>query len=543
MNPTSRHYFLRLILMSWLVICLSVFIIISRNGFVQIVSITNWQAFLDMLTRIPPMLFAYKLLGALLGVMIFSLSCTSLGFFFLHKITLTGSSTMAWGVTAFLLGEIFYSLIFLTVIGLYRLTPSFVLGCLLTGFLAGLRPLQIFIALISPPSRLTTAFQRSERIILALTLIILFFCLFLAFTRLGYDAAAEYFSHAKIMAVTQLPVFFYPNEYFVVSSFHPGILFTAIIQLFSDQAARMLSWVNGIAILLIGLAIGQELGLTSRARLWFLVLMVTTTAFIDLLGDGKIELISTAPILASIYWLIWSVEHPARGTYVLAGVLSGFAIISRPYNIFLVSLFIALFLTSSAIIQYRSGRFSLKQFIRPILWLVLPLLAMGTFHLLQNWIWLRSPIAPLTYARGLDNADWQWVVDPAYLTFYRLLYPFTLTFLNSQQSLGNISPLLVGLLPFLLLAEVRMHIEFSTLSKQLLLVTILTLLAWITISFTVLEIRYVMFLWVLLFLLTAQVIENVLRHGGIQPVRYLLIIFLAIICARTVVIAITTYLP
>ncbi len=545
MQSNAKNFFTYSLLLAWLILCLMLFVYISRISFVPIVT-PSWKLFVEMLTHISPLRYILDLLGAWLGAILFSLACLSLGLGVLRKRIQSQSSKLALGVTAFLIGEILFSLICLTVISLYRLTPLFVAITISLGFLAGLPAFKAFIAHLPPRSSLFTGFEMSERIILGLILIGLAFGLLLSSTRLGYDATADYFSHAKIMAVSQLPIFFHPKHSFVVSTFHPGILFTVLIQLFGDQSARMLPWVNGIAILLMGLALGQELGLTPRAQLWFLTLMVTSTAFMDLLGDGKIELISTAPILAAVYWMLRSLENPSKDTFAVTGLLAGFALISRPYNIFLVSLFMALFMISQAFVQYRAGRFDFKYFMRSMLWVIPPLFVLGMFHLFQNWIWLKNPIAPLIYAKELDSSDWAWQLDPANLTLYRLLYPLTLTYINSAQSLGNISPLFVGFLPFLLVKRVRENLRISPRLGWLSLVAVLTLLFWITLTFTVVEIRYVLFLWVILFLAIAQILESATQHVGIliRPLLVsLVIIFLAVMSIRTSIIALSTYFP
>ena len=543
MQARFRKSFAGSISTAWLILCMLFYLYVSRIGFVQIVDLTHGKPFVDMLVHISPGDYLLDLIAAILGILLFSLACLSLGFFTLSKWELPAPSNLAFGVTAFLTGEILFSLLFLTLIRLYQFTPVISGLSLLAGFLIGLPASKRFLTGLRIEPRFSTGFNSSERAVLLLILALLALSLLLSATRLGYDATADYFSHAKIMAVSQSPVFFHPNYSFIVSEFHPGILFAALIQVFGDQSARLLSWVNGLAILLLAAAIGRVLGLTRQGELWFLALAVSSTAFVDLLGDGKVELISTAPILAAIYWLLLGAKNPSRGTFLLIGILAGFAIISRPYNLFLVSFFIALFLICQAFILYRSGRFAFTTFLRPLLWMLPTLFFMGVFHLFQNWLWLTDPLAPLTLAKEMNSADWQWVVDPAHLTVYRLFYPLTLTFLNSQQSIGNISPLLVGFLPFLLLKGVRRDFHLSPLAKQLLLVAGLTLVAWITISFTVLEIRYVLFLWIIVFLAAAKILESTIQHAEIPLLRPLLIAFLGVLCLRTFMIAIVTYFP
>ncbi|HEY9152317.1 MAG TPA: hypothetical protein VIN60_05475, partial [Anaerolineales bacterium] len=340
--------------------------------------------------------------------------------------------------------------------------------------------------------------------------------------------------------------FFYPSDSFIVSSFHSTSLFTALIQLFGDQAARMLSWVNGLAILLLGLAIAKEIGLTVRARVWFLVMMLTSTAFVDLLGDGKVELISTLPLLAAIYWMLKSKDQPSKTMLTLIGLLAGFAVIARPYNIFLATIFILFFYSYQAFIRYKERLFKFWGFVRPLLWMLPPILVLGIFHLFQNWVWLENPLAPLTYARNLSGNNWQWQFDPKLLNIFRLFYPFIVTFFNSPQSLGNISPLFIGFAPFLLAREVRQKIYFTSKLAQLIFPAIVTLLLWIILFFTVVEIRYVLFLWVLLFMPAAQILESTIQ-GAKKPIRIaalsLPIILIAFIGIRSFVIALDTYSP
>jgi hypothetical protein len=77
-------------------------------------------------------------------------------------------------------------------------------------------------------------------------------------------------------------------------------------------------------------------------------------------------------------------------------------------------------------------------------------------------------------------------------------------------------------------------------------VAILTLLLWIIFFFTVVEIRYVLFLWIILFLVTAQIFESTFKHieAVVSSLIYLLTIaLLAAMIARTFLIAVITYFP
>ena len=71
---------------------------------------------------------------------------------------------------------------------------------------------------------------------------------------------------------------------------------------------------------------------------------VTSTAFLDLMGDGKIDLMTSAYSLAAIYWLLTRGQRLSRATGFLIGFLARFSIVSRPFNAFLMAVFFGLFL-------------------------------------------------------------------------------------------------------------------------------------------------------------------------------------------------------
>ncbi len=552
----NKSSFFRSILLAWLLLTFILYAWVSRLSYLMGFFPQDVAHFLTHLARISPLTYLFDLVRAFWGMTLFAFAALELGLTLLPRRTLTDTPPLARGAVAFTLGEVVFSLLFLIILRLWRLPP------LLTGLtyalalMAGLPALLRFFRSLPRPS-LPADWGRTERRFLALLLTLLALGLTLASARLGYDAVVEYFSHAKIMAVSQQPVFLYPKDSFVVSSFHPGILFTVQIQIFGDQSARMLSWLNGTVLLLLTWALGERMGLSPLARLYALMLLVTSTAFLDLLGDGKIELISTAPLLAAVYMAQnSSCAAQDKSCATCVGLLAGFAIISRPYNIFLVPCFGMLFLATQAIAQastLRQGFVRLKEQFKDLrqaasslFWLVLPIVLLGLFHLWQNTLWLGSPLAPLTYARELNSGIWQWQFDPSLLNTLKWLYPLTLTFFNTPQSLGNLSPLFVGFLPLLLLPAVRRNVSLSPQMRALLFAALLTLLAWVTFFFTVVEIRYVLFLWILLFLPAGQVIESASEHSGrfLQPfLRPLMATLLMFLGLRTLAIALDTYSP
>jgi len=159
---------------------------------------------------------------------------------------------------------------------------------------------------------------------------------------------------------------------------------------------------------------------------------------------------------------------------------------------------------------------------------------------------LGDPLAPLHNALMATPAIWQWSVDPNSIWVIRLLYPFAVTFINSPQTLGNISPLFLAFLPGIFNKKIRGSLNLSETLIVLLIVTVITLLLWIMLFFTVIEIRYVLFLWIILFMPLAKIVVGTLEHIGVffrKLMELALILTLAFIAGRIIFISVDTYSP
>lgn len=552
MNVRFKNSAVGFFFIAWLLVSIIVFIFSNRISYIHFFVFPSWSAFLESCIHLSLFQYSFDILFSLIDVIIFSLVCVGVGLFFLERISDRPTSGIAIGVTAFIIGEILFSLLFLSVISTVGMTPNFTIITLLIGLTTGVAPLKRYLQTFNLGKRTEKELNNWEKTFLVLTTGIIFLSLLLSSSRLGYDAVSDYFSQAKIMAISQVATSFFPNNNMIVSSLHPDILFTAIIQLFGDQPARMFSWVNGVAILLIGHAIAEESGYSLKARIYFTMLLITSTAFTDLLGEGKVELICTAPIITALYWMMYSLKRPTMAVFLIIGLLSGFAIISRLYNIFLVPTFITIFYVIHFTKIFETRRdssilFAFKEtgkWILPILWMLLPLLLIGLFHLWLNWLWLGSPLAPLKFRQNLAASNWEWQFNPANLNVLRLLYPFTVSFFNTPQSLGNISPLFVGFLPFLFTKAIRTRILIPSNFSPVFIAAILTLTAWITLFYTVVEVRYVFFLWLILFLPAGTLIGFSLESMP-TPIKNSTWVFITIlllfISLRTIAISISTY--
>ena len=286
-------------------------------------------------------------------------------------------------------------------------------------------------------------------------------------------------------------------------------------------------------------------GYFTPRQLLFLLLVLTTTAFVDLLGDGKIDLASNAIVLASVYWFLRSLQKPNRLYFFFSGFFSGFAIIAKPFNVVLLGVFFLL-LTISYLWLAEDKVVYFKSFMYASPGLLLPILFWGITILIVNDVLLGNPLASLSSVNSGIN-DW-----PVYLTNeqrirYILFYPFVITYNGIFDAMGFITPLFLVFLPFYLIKEAR---KIHTITRELIFICLsafVTLFIWITAfkSVFIFEVRYVLFLWILLYLPLAQLMDNVMQRSlfaqvGIQVILAALLLFMTV---RIFYISLATYSP
>ena len=363
--------------------------------------------------------------------------------------------------------------------------------------------------------------------------------------QISYDATSLYFSDAKLSALTH-SIGYFIQDPFVASIFLAGINYAAIIQVFGDQAARLYSWASGLAIIALALATAEALEVPKRARMILLGMIVSSTAIFDLLGDGKIDLAATAPALAAVYWIL---RRPAgtRREHLLIGFLAGMAMAARPFNILLmptIILFVILQDTMFATEAPPGKRFS--NLFGAAIWIAIGASPWLAYILVTNWIIVGDPIAFIKSFLRLQSGAYPLSFPADRVWANRLLYPFSITYINHGQSLGNISPLFLGLLPLGLWGPIRRRTGLSKRLRLAIFAAVGTLLVWLVVSSMVFEIRYIIFLWVLLFMpvavWAAAALEapDALMQALVRPAVVTMLLFVIV---RTVYVSLDTYSP
>ncbi len=544
-----------MLVIAWAVLCIYFFIrYAASSSLIQSSSFSTWPFLTERLRGIDGIAYTLDLVRSFLGLLVFCAGCFGFG-----ALALRGglSEVMHWRATileaacglgtALIIGQGLTSAFLLALAEAGQLKPLYV--AMLTAVGVGLAVLATsrFFPISSPkPTRNEAATHRAdEKAFVAIAIVIGAVSLMYSSALLSYDAVALYFSDAKLTALDQSLRFFL-NDSFVVSSFHTGIQYSALIQLFGDQSARMYSWASGLLIVVFGLGLTEQLGLSRRARLVLLAMLLSTTALMDLSGDGKIDLASTAPALAAVYWLTAGSSKRSERFLLLAGFLSGQAMADRPFNFALLPLLFVLFYAQSMIFGPERNANALRGSVHGLGLIAAGALPWVAFHLASNWIILGDPIAFLRNYTKLSPATWQWAVPPGQLWGFRVLYPFTVSFLNTSQSLGNVTPLFVAFAPLLFLQSIRRKLLVSREATGLFNAAIATLVIWIVATYMVFEIRYVLFLWVILFMPVAAATGALLQEN-MRPLaefaKAAIGFLMLFVVVRTVYVALASYSP
>lgn len=530
----------------WSFVCLVIFMYYP-GALSQIHDVSFYDNAISKITlsRISPIKFVSDTLLAFWGMVFFGIACIALGrrvisLFFQRSESLADQQTIfrQFLPTYFLVGNTVFSVVLLLVAATTTLTWKHSLIILSLGFLSGAGQLKGLHNFVS------SDIKHTKKLFLILTLVILAGSLFQSSARISYDASSTYFSLAKLTAINQQAEYFLDNT-FVASISQSTILYAAIIQLFGDQSARMISWLLGAVTIYLSVELARLIGASKSARSILPILILTSTAFLDLMGDGKVDLFSSAYALAGIYWLLKTGEinqGTTRSLFVLSGYFTGFACILRPNNVFLLGLFFLVYFLQ----QWKNGRLTIVQVFQHTWWIFLGAVFLAVYHLVINKIIMGSPFAFWSVVTKINPVDGPWDYNPDIVWVYRFLYPLVVTFKNSGASLGNISPLVLVFLPFLMFTVIRSQITPTESGKDLYFISATVLLAWIFLFFTVVEVRYVFFLWIILYIPIAEIIARMLVSPSVilQKISITCVVLLAgFILARSIYISISTYSP
>lgn len=510
-NPIFKNS----VLIAWSLLCIGVFLALpGRADYLQ------WASLgfpLQMVENFREISYSYYLLKFTLSFgqcVIYVTCCTSFGIFIfkllkINSFNFEGSDLKAAVVaTQFLIGQSLFSSFFLLCATLFRLTPQIILATFILGFISG----AIWIKDSFTNLGIHINVTGTRKFILTLSVTTLLITVLQSTSRISYDSTAIYFSDAKLTAINQSASYF-TDDTFVISVLQSTTQFTALMQLFGDQPARILSWFCGFVICILSLSLGKKMGLSQNALILLLALLATSTAFLDLMGDGKVDLISGAYAISAVYWVNSGItdKTPNKTALLLSGYLAGFACVTRPFNAFLIALLILFFYFQIIFLKNGIKLQNIKLFLTSLIWMGLGGIGLGLYHLFLNWALLGNPFSFMSSISNINPSNGPWDFDPNTILLSRLFYPFVVTFKNNPQSLGNISPFFMAFIPALLaIQKIKDDQTTSIKLRSLVFASVATLILWVFSFFTIIEIRYVFFLWIIIYLPTAKIMDDVL---------------------------------
>jgi hypothetical protein len=271
------------------------------------------------------------------------------------------------------------------------------------------------------------------------------------------------------------------NEYFGLVG---EMTYAVLMQIGNEDAAQMVTWIVMFAIASALMGICAKAGLGLRGQIVALAMLMTTTAAINWVGEGKIDLIASGLAVASLYFLIprRDLSPLTPGDLIVGGLLAGFAVTAKLMLGFCLGVMGSLLLFwTYAPPAIRSRQPWMAFHPRTLMPLISAGLLFGTFafiglapQFVKNGVLLGVPFAPL----GTAFTGWL-VVELWYdydtVRHIRMLYPFVLTFGDYFAQYGNLSVLVLAFLPLAVFLPRPASFWNSPL-------TAITLAAWLAIA-------------------------------------------------------------
>jgi hypothetical protein len=228
---------------------------------------------------------------------------------------------------------------------------------------------------------------------------------------------------------------------------------TAVLAWDSVCAVSLLLGVGGLAWKVTG---------EVRVGLIAMLLLLSTDGFFHVMGGGKAD-IGGAQYGVAAFWSLLLFPEVGRKAFFLAGGFLGWSIASRYTNVILLpAIILGLFWTArSTTPGSMTGRYEgrwRKAMLQPLVYTGLASIMTAAPMFVKNWLSVGCPFAPLIGCRGTFWADMFDLMGQGRNNLSGLdllFYPFVWTFSERPDMLGNLSPLYVGLVPFVFILSIR----------------------------------------------------------------------------------------
>lgn len=272
------------------------------------------------------------------------------------------------------------------------------------------------------------------------------------------DALWVYLAHARVIAdshTLKLQPFVHPN--FALLPLQVEMHWAALFALANETAVTVwdylcaLSFLSGIGFL------AWSLTSSRRVVLLAVLMMLSTPGFYLMMGGGKTDNAAAQYGMAAFLWLVlWPIL--GHRSVILAGLCVGWAMAGRYTNVIILP---ALIVFAVVVVQRTwkawpvdaAGKHLKGSWVTNALLGCVSAGLAGAPMLMKNWLLVGCPLAPQF---GCQGTFWANIYRIAHAhrqnisSVDLLSYPFVWTFAHREDMLGNISPLYIGFLPFLL---------------------------------------------------------------------------------------------
>ena len=306
------------------------------------------------------------------------------------------------------------------------------------------------------------------------------------------DAEAFYMAISKVIADSHRLIPLSGYEQISQIGLQGELHYAALMSLVNPEAAKLFVWPTSLALTLMLLAIGSQVGIKKRGQWIMLAILFTSTAFIYVIPDGKVDLFGAAMGIAAFYWALRSGESHDTIALRLAGLFGGLAVVAKFSNLVALVPSVLFLIVWQRISSHRdeTARKRIISMTTAALSFCFWMLPAIIPHLFKNALLFSQPLAPFIAMPGQAWLDQIWF-SPEVTRRIVMTYPLALVFGQYPMQYGNLSPLLLAFAPL----AMKLPQSYLTMNSQLVRLTIAALLGvilWVILRPSIIAPRYIL---------------------------------------------------
>ncbi len=309
------------------------------------------------------------------------------------------------------------------------------------------------------------------------------------------DAEAFYMVWPKIISYTGT-IIPQPNYYsFSQIGISGELHFATLMTLAGSQSATFLVWFVSLSVMGCVLIICSQLRIGLYGKIVALVIIITSTAFTYIIPSGNVNLFAAAYGLAAYYWVIAYSLKGQKSQLLFCGFFAGLSVVAKFSYLIVLLPGIGLII----ILKYLYEGIKVKTLITNVakssLIVATAFILMLIPHLLKNYILFNEPFAPFLFLSNQEALGWvnQVWYTPEITRHILITYPIALSFGQYPMQGGNLSPLVLILLPLIFVAY-KKYATFSSesLSFHIAIIGLISLVIWVALQPSILAPRYIL---------------------------------------------------